>query len=438
MGIVLGANGQSFQEGFMLQDYSLAYRYNPALAPQHDFLSLFQYSSYKRNNVGASAFLYPIDGEVVTFLNSKVPADTFAEKLKDDNYLTKTLDFNLFSCGFYRKGATHTFEANVKAKYSVSAPGELFMFAKTGTDRSPYDFNRLRLQGDVYVEMAYGYSRKVDERFSFGGRIKLLAGFYSLDFNVTQLDLTTNEDHYQADIRTRLDLTNQTLKFGTKDEGLINFKDFAYKGLFNYPTGGGLAVDLGIAFKPVENLTVSASLLDLGTILWYYGNAAVSSGTVDFTGLNNLAYEDFNKDGLMAQLNNLKDDVLGKLTPREEKKKFRFQAIPFSAELGAKYSLPFYESLSLGFTGQYIGYQWMPYWESRFALAINPVDWFDCTANIGAGEYGLVWGAAASIHLAKIRFNAGLGNGFGGTMPHRSMPVTANLKSLTVGLTYDL
>ena len=438
MGIVLGANGQSFQEGFMLQDYSLAYRYNPALAPQRDFLSLFQYGSFKRNNVGASAFLYPIDGEVVTFLNSKVPAETLADNLKDNNYLTKNLDFNLFSCGFYRNGATHTFEANVKAKYAVSAPGELFMFAKLGTVQSPLNLEGLRLQGDVYAELAYGYSRKVDERFSFGARVKLLAGFYAMDFNVTQLQLTTSEDYYQADIEAKVDLTNQTLDFGTIDGGHINFKDFAYKGLFNYPTGGGLAVDLGIAFKPVDNLTISASLLDLGTILWYYGNSAVSSGTIGFTGLNNLAFEDFNKDGLMSQLNNLKDDVLKEMRPREEKKKFRFKAIPFSAELGAKYALPFYESLSIGFTGQYIGYQLMPYWESRFAVAVNPVDWFDCTANIGTGEYGLVWGAAASVHLAKFRFNAGLGNGFGGTIPHKSTPIKAGYKVFTAGLTYDL
>ena len=436
--IASGANGQSFQEGFMLKDYKLVYRYNPALASQSDFLGLFQSSIVRRNDVGASAFIYPYNGQIVTFLNSRISADAFSANVQKDNYLTKSLDFNLFSYGLFRKGATHTFEVNIRGMYAVSAPGSIFMLAKTGTTSDAYDFSRLRAQGDIYAELAYGYSRKVSDVFSFGGRVKLLCGFYGVDYNVTRLDLSVSENIYKADIEAEMDLTDQSLDFGTGSDGLVDFKDFVYKGLFHNPTGGGLAIDLGIAVNPTDNLTLSASVLDLGGILWHFGNASYSTGTVTFAGLKDLAYEDFNKEGLMSQINDIKDDALAQLKLRRAEKKLRFKQLPFSANLGAKYSMPFYESLSLGLTGQYIGYQWMPYLEGRFAVACNPVEWFDCTANIGTGSYGMVWGAATSIHIRRFRLNAGIQNGFEGYMPRWRIPVEANYNTVTMGLTYDL
>lgn len=432
------SHAQSFQEGFMLKDYRLIYHFNPALAGESDFISLFQVSSSNRNNVGASAFIYPYDGQVVTYLHSSVPAQTARENFRENNYLTKSYDFNLFSYGMFRNGAEHTFELNIRGMYAISAPGELFMFAKTGAAPSTLDLSRLRAQGDIYAELAYGYSRRVSDVFSFGARVKLLGGLYALDYNVTRLDLSMSESKYQADIEASLDLTDQAVGFAVDSDGYMDFKDFTYKGLIHIPKSYGAAVDLGIAVYPTENLTLSASVTDLGGIFWYFGNASRSSGTVSFTGLENLSSEEFNEEGLMTQANTLKDRFLEQIRLSEAETKARFKAIPFSANLGAKYSMPFYDRLSAGLTGQYIGYQWMPYWEGRFALACNPVDWFDCTANIGTGAYGMVWGAAGSICFHRFRLNVALTNGFGGYIPEKRNPLKPTYKNVTFGLTYDL
>jgi hypothetical protein len=42
------------------------------------------------------------------------------------------------------------------------------------------------------------------------------------------------------------------------------------------------------------------------------------------------------------------------------------------------------------------------------------------------------------VGIHKFHLNAGMESGFGGTIPYTSMPLKANNKCLTVGLTYDL
>lgn len=436
--VALPASAQSFQEGFMLKDYRQVYRFNPALAGGQDFLSLFNISTSQRNNVGASAFIYPHEGQVVTFLHSSIPIETVKNNVKKDNYLTRDIDFNLVSYGMFRNGATHTFEFNIRGNSAVSVPGALCMLAKAGTGAATFDFSSLRVQGEVYAELAYGYSRKLSDVVAVGGRVKLLAGFYALDFNVTRFDLSTGGSKYQADMEAEIAMTDQSLEFGVGDDDHVNFKDFTFKGLTNLPKSYGAAVDLGIAVYPVENLTISASLVDLGGIFWHCGNAAKSSGTVSFSGLKDLTVEEFNKDGLMAQVNVLKDEFLSQMRPVPEENKTRFKAIPFSSNLGVKYAMPFYDRLSAGITGQYLSYQSIPYMEGRFALACNPVDWLDLTANVGTGTFGMVWGAAGNICFHRFILNMAYENGFGGNIPGKSTPLEANYKSFTFGITYTL
>ena len=431
-------DAQVFQEGFLLKDYRLSYRYNPALLTDSDFISTGEFTTNRRSNVGASNFLYPYEGGVVTFLHSSVPAKTFQESLDPNIYFLRTLDYNMISYGTRRGEAMHTFEANFRGVIGASAPSDLLLMLKLGTTQSNYQLNKLRAEGDLYLELAYGYSRQISDIFSVGARVKLLVGLYSVDYHVTNLNLDISEERYHADIDTELHMTDSALQFDNTDDGFVDYASLVYKGLGNRPSGGGVAVDLGLAFQPTDNLTFSASVLDLGTILWHYGNAAYSQGAFDFTGFKNLQMEDMNLDGIKGQLMNVKDDLLSQLKPRPASKKNLFKSIPFTANAGVKYAMPFYDKLTVGLIGSYTGYQWMPYWEGRFAMAIQPVDWLDLMADFGTGTYGLVFAAGGSVRVHRFRFNLGIQNGFGGTVPDSKTALKANSKSLTFGITYDL
>ncbi len=435
----ISLQAQSFQEGFFLKNYRLGYRYNPALMNEGDFISIGEFGMETRNNVGASAFLYPLgDNYIVTGLNRNVSAQTFLGNLPLNSDITSDLNYNLIAYGIRRGANMHTFELNLRGGYGLSVPNDIFELMKLGTTEDVYNLGKLTAGGDLYAELAYGYSRKIGETLSIGARAKLLAGLYSAHYRFSKLDMTLNENEYKIETEGYLDLTNRMAKIGTGEDGYMDFTRLMSKGKLGWPTGAGLAVDLGVVWTPVEHLTLALSALDLGYMLWYYGNAGSASGTMSFTGFENVTMDQFNGEGLLELTNDIKDDFFSKMKHTPMEKKFRFKELPLRGNAAVKYELPFYTALTVGLTGTYWQNSWTKYWDARIGLALNPVEWLDVTGNWGRGAFGPVWGAAASLHVLRFRLHAGLENGFGGTIPYTSTPLQANLKALTVGVTYDL
>ena len=434
----LSAGAQSFQQALFLDGYQLGYRYNPALANETGFLNVGQWENQSRNNIGAASFLYPRNGEVVTALHESVTADEFLGSLKDDNYLTGNIHFNLFSYGWKGGQAYHTFEAGLRAAYSASVPKEIFSILKLGTDAKNYDLSGMGVAGNAVVELAYGYSRKLSDLVSVGARAKLLVGIEALRYNVTRFDLTFSDDVYQAQVEADLDLTSRWSKIRPDDEGYLNFSDRSKKESWKLPSGAGLAVDLGVVVTPVEGLAVSASVLDLGGILWYYGNAGKSKGTTTFTGMDSLTMEEMKEGNLKEQFNDELDAFVRSIKLKAIKGRTTLETVPVRVNLGARYEMPFYRPLAVGVTGTWYGMQGMPYSEVRGAIAWNPYTWLGVEADAGAGTYGALWGFSANAALKQFRLTLAMTNGFGGTVPYSSTPLRPNNKVLTLGLTYSL
>ena len=434
----VSAGAQSFQQALFLDGYQLGYRYNPALAGETGFLSIGQWENQSRNNIGAASFLYPRNGEVVTALHESVTADEFLGSLKDDNYLTGNIHFNLFSYGWKGDKAYHTLEAGLRASYSASVPKEIFSILKLGTDAKDYDLSGMGVAGNAVVELAYGYSRKLSDLISVGARAKLLMGIEALRYNVTRFDLTFSDDVYQAQVEADLDLTSRWSKVRPDDEGYLNFSDRSKKESWKLPSGAGLAVDLGVVITPVEGLTVSASVLDLGGILWYYGNAGKSKGTTTFTGMDSLTMEDIKEGNLKEQFNDELDAFIRSIKLKAIKGRTALESVPMRVNLGTRYEMPFYRPLAVGATGTWYGMRGMPYSEIRGVIAWNPYSWLGVAADAGAGTYGALWGFSANAAVKQFRLTLAMSNGFGGTVPYSSTPLKPNNKVLTLGMTYDL
>lgn len=432
------AGAQSFQQGFFLEGYKMAYRYNPAIQNEDGFLSVGQFESRLRNNVGASSFLYNRNGEVVTAFNSGVSATEFLGSLKDDNFFTGDINYNLVSYGWRSGAAYHTLEANVRGHAGASVPKEIFEIIKKGTGEASYDLGGMRIFGNIYAELAYGYSHKLSDMVSIGARAKLLLGLYSVDYNVTRFDMELNEDEYRANIEADLDLTSRYRKMKTDENGYYKLKGLSSKDKWKLPSAAGLAIDLGVLVKPVEGLELSASILDLGGMLWYYGNAGKSQGTVSFAGVTDLTIEQIKAKDFGDEFQEVKDEFIKTMTLRPADKKVNLSAVPFTVNLGAKYAMPFYSPLSAGFTGTFICQNGMAYNEGRAAVAWNPSGNLGVTANVGAGTYGMVYGFGLNAAYRNFRLTVGYGNGTGGRIPYKKTPLKPNFKAVTLGLTYDL
>lgn len=436
--IAIGMHAQTFQQALFLDGYRLGYRYNPAIQNESGFLSVGQWENQTRNNFGAASFLFPREDDVVTALHSSVSAEEFLGSLSDDNFFTGNINFNLVSYGWRKDKAYHTLEANIRATYGASIPLEIFSIAKLGTGEAAYDLSGMRAFGNVITEVAYGYSYKFSDIVSVGARAKLLVGIESLNYNVTRFDMNFTEDAYTADVEADLDLTSRWSKIRADENGYLNLIDLSSKDKWKLPSGAGLAMDLGVIVTPLEGLTLSASVLDLGGILWYYGNAGKSVGTTTFTGVKNLSLEDIKEGNIAAQFKDVQDDFIHSVKIKSVESRKAIEAIPFNVNLAAKYEMPFYRALAIGATGNYIGCRGMDYREVRGVLAWNPFNCFSVTGNGGTGTYGPVWGCALNAAVYNFRLTAALSNGFGGTVPYSDVPLKPNNKVVTVGLTYDL
>ena len=436
--VVVSAGAQSFQQAFFLDGYRLGYRYNPAFQNPEGFLSVGQWENQSRSNFGAASFLYPRDGEVLTALHPDVTSEEFLGSLNKDNYLTGNINFNLFSHGWRRDAAYHTIEANVRALYSANVPIEIFQIVKSGTSNEVYDLSGMNLNGNAIVELSYGYSRKLSDIVSVGARAKLLVGVESLNYRLSRMDLTLNGEKYEADLEADLNLTSRWRKIRSDEQGYMNLLDLSAKDRWRLPSGLGLALDLGVVVTPVEGLTLSAAVTDLGGMLWYYGNAGKSDGTAVFTGVKELSIDDIRSGNVMKQFNGVLNELLQSVRLKSVGSRTLLEAVPLNINLGAKYEMPFYRPLSVGVTGNYFAVRGMSYKEVRGALAWNHFDWLGLTANAGVGSYGPVWGFALNAAIKRFRLTVGYNDGFGGTVPYTSTALKANNKVVTVGLTYDL
>lgn len=435
--LAASVQAQSFQQAFFLDGYRLGYRYNPALQNQDSFLSIGQYESQVRNNFGAASFLYPRGNEVVTAFHSTVSAQEFLGSLQDRNYFNGSISYNLVSYGWRKDAAYHTLEVNARAFYMASIPKDIFSILKLGTGAVNYSLGGLGVGGNALVEVAYGYSRQLSDKISVGARVKLLAGIDALNYQVTRFDLTLSEDEYRAQIAADLDLTSRWNKMQTDEEGYLSLLSLSFKDRWKLPSGAGLALDLGVVVTPFEGLSLSASIVDLGGMFWYYGNAGRSWGITHFTGMEDLSLEEIQKGNIKDQFSDELETLLGSLKIKPGSRK-ALGLIPFNVNLAARYELPFYKPLSIGATGNYINMKGMDYMEARGVLAWNPWEWLGVTANAGAGTLGAVWGAALNAGYRNFRITVGYSDGFGGTIPYTSTPLKPNNKMVTFGLTYDL
>ena len=461
--------GQSFQEAMFLDSYRLAYRYNPALGSNGGFVGIGEWNNLTRNNIGASCFLYPTkNGGLVTALHHSVPESTFLGSLKDINRVENAININLFAYGWKSSGGDDaadpnaerhsygicsdrgsatgahnsgdycTLEANIRTITRFAFPKTIFQILKSGTGLATYDASGIEMGAKAYVEIAYGRSRRISEDISIGGRAKVLAGIASLNYNITRFDLAFSESEYSAAIEAGFDLTDRSVKFGTDAEGYLNPFDLKMNNRTELPAGGGVAFDFGVAMTPAEGLTIAASIVDLGAIAWYYGNAGQSSGNVRFTGLSGLSYEEIKGGEISGSLKGLRDDFANSLKIKGTERRFRLEAIPFTLNLAARWELPFHRPLSAGLTCSYAGLTPFIYKECRMTLAWNPGARLGIAGNIGYGDLGMVGALALSIAIHKFNITASLENGFGRNVPDLDIPLKANSKLATIGLTYNL
>lgn len=402
-------HAQHLSSGYFNENYLYRHEMNPAFGGERNYVSMPGIGNLNvsmRGGIGVRDVLYNRNGRTVTFMNNAVSTGEFLKNINDNNRLGIDSKINILGAGFKAFGGYNTIGINVRENLGVNILGSLFRLIKEGPANKTYDISDFKAHADVYVELALGHSRQIDDQWRVGGKLKFLLGGANVDAEFKNAQLQLNENGYTANVDAEIQssVKGLTYKTETKMRGAdknhphtyVSGADVDGTGL----NGFGMAVDLGAEFKLDEEWSFSASVLDLGFIGWSNNMVASTNGMRTF---NTDDYIFNTDDEASNSFDNEMDNLTEGLAALYElddmgDKGGRSRMIGATMNLGAEYTLPAYNKLKFGFmnTTRIMGaYSWTDF---RLSANVSPCKIFSATANISEGTYGFGFGWMLDFH----------------------------------------
>ena len=418
------------QSTYFLDNYSYSYRHNPANIADKSFfgLGISNIEAGVGSSLGLSSLLYPAqsgDG-LVTGFHSSVSSEEFLKGIEDSNAFLGGLNLNILSLGIRGEKSMTTFEINSRTLLGASVDGDLFRLLKQGSQNAPYDFSSTNADVKSYVELAFGYSRRLGENFSFGLRVKGLMGVAGAYANLQDSKATLSDSQIAVNLKGEAGIAGSLLSFQTDSDGKISGVEM---GSGFSPAGFGAAIDAGVNWKPTENLTVSAAVADLGIINWKYSSMAEGNNSVTYDGVD-ISGE--NSD-INDEIDKVKDDFTDLANFRKKSgEESSSEMLPFRVNASVRYQIPNVKCLS---AGALVTYQnsVIPVLDIRAAVTFTPVKWFSLTGNAGSSSFGPVCGGALSLGRSAVNFFLGV-DAYLGPISSDLIPVNSFNCKLNLGL----
>lgn len=221
---------------------------------------------YWSDNLDSTVFaLNPDEGDKDELL------DNFGKK----NFISQQANVTLITFGFRSNDYYFSFAYNVKVASRFLYPEDYFRYAVNGGGNgAEFDLSSFRFDVTAYQEFSFGMSKKLSPYFYVGGNTKILFGLGNVTQRNTKLKFKTTPFVIPVNVRFDNNMNipllevewnenNQIWDIGLQDtiEASDVMKNaFAFKNF-------GLGFDLGAHYS-IKELTLSASIIDLGFIRW--------------------------------------------------------------------------------------------------------------------------------------------------------------------------
>lgn len=413
---VFSASAQhNFRTGYFLDGYIYKHKLNPAFAHERGYFAIpavGQVSAGVETNLSLSTFLYPDgNGNLMTFLNPNVIADDFMKGIQTNNPLNINADLPVISFGFHSGKSFNTIDLSVKADVRTQLPGSLFSWAKQCGNQ--LDLSDFGVKGDARLELSYGYSRAIGEKFRLGFKLKFLAGVAKASYTMNQLALTMDQQAWRVAAQGNGYFWAPGIGFQTDDAGAITgfqvtTEQMLAEALESRNFGG--AIDLGFTYDILPWINLSASVTDLGFINWSgLSRLESADSTLEFTGFENIGDEELD---MGAEFEALGEELLQMIYPKvvSYDEKLQFDMLSMTTHVGLEISLPFYKRLSVGALGTYRfdgPYSW---WEARGSVNWALFRWLSFSGSYAQSTFGESYGGALNFHPRGLNIFVGVDN----------------------------
>jgi hypothetical protein len=426
---VLGAtipalHAQTVRTAYFMDKSVVRTSLNPAFQSERNYYSIPLLGSlgvsFGSNGISVDDLLYPQNGKLQTFMASGVDAQTFLNNLQDHNKVSVDFQTDIFTAGWRMFDGFCTVGATLKGGAYLSVPKSLFEFMKEAN--GDYNISDLKTDLRTYLELSAGYSRSLTDRLTAGAKVKLLPALAGVRMNVKRMDVSLAADKWHVTSEADLYAGGPEL---SNEAGKDYIGDIDYSpGL----AGFGAAVDLGATYRLLDNLTVSASLLDLGFIAWS-ATYAVANGTFEFDGVE----KQVGDDNIDEQMDKMKEDLEGLMHFKTQKKKGYTSSLTTAALAGAEYTF-FENRLGAGLLSSTRINPYGIYTELTASANYRPVRWFAATLSYSALHSNFkTYGVA--VNFAPKGFNFFLGSDYMLTkVTPQYIPVSANAANLYLGM----
>ncbi|MBQ0153197.1 MAG: OmpA family protein [Bacteroidales bacterium] len=316
---------------YFLENAPMRHIVNPAFQPVSDgyvnFTPLGYTSMWVGNNsLTASDVIFNQNGQTVTGLYPGTDRNKLLKQFRKATLMDADMTLDLASFGFrYKeKGYIHI-SIMERIETGVTLPKTMFDFILNGGMQNlngvnSYNLKQLGMQLNAYMEIAGGYSHKLNDQWTIGGKLKFLLGNANLTLRNKSLTLDASAQawylhgngYIQGAAPINWNALPQRLSYETIEQ-MDASKLMDGLSITDYitPQGYGAAIDFGFAYKPHPQVQITAAINDLGFIVWKGANYRM---TVDsaFTGIKGLQWSDYyNEDNdYKFDGNQLEDDVI--------------------------------------------------------------------------------------------------------------------------------
>ena len=436
--LTLSASAQQVTTLYFLENAPMRHTINPALQPVSNGYINFSPLGWMNIGIGNNSltvsdvlFVDPESGKTITPLHPHADKQAFLRSLHSMTLMDASMNFSWLNMGFrIKENGYLMIGINERIEAGGTLPKPMFDFVLGGgmtslTQGSINTFNLsgLGAGGTAFTEIGAGYSHRINEKWTIGGKLKLLLG--TMDMTVRSktlgIDASTDAWRIKGDMavemagplnfdklpdmneRRLIDVINEFSGGGATPiaiDSLINMRNIP--GLLK-PSGYGAAIDFGFVWKPIEHLQITGALNDLGFIYWTNAKKYTASMDTTFNGVGTIDYSDpafRNQDGqfdtqlvIDSLLNNIKglaNNII--LHPSGSG-----YAKMVTARLNIGLDANFWDNrVGVGIVSATRLYNARLYEEVTFGVAFRPVRWFNIAAtyslmnngkysNIGAG-----------------------------------------------------
>ena len=200
VGLLAGASpicGQFLRTSYFMDGASARVQMNPALQPTRGYFNIpvigSLNASMSSNTLGLNDVIDMVSDDEAFYNNRALFTG-----LKENNKVNANFYTDILSFGWIRGDGFWSVNVGVRGDAGMTMPKSMLEYMRDGYQYNyndalsmKYDIYDRQMHVNVYTEIGLGYSRKITDRLTVGGRVKVLLGIANVEMDI---------DRYQIDI----------------------------------------------------------------------------------------------------------------------------------------------------------------------------------------------------------------------------------------------